>query len=132
MPKITEDQKSFISTKHLKDGMKNGEICVAFEEEFGYSPSNKVINKWKYHEQEQPAEETKGGDTGEVDPITGDTRTVKDKVVSFTAEGMEDDAAFYALCKTHGHSHEEMANMLQRAAARGYTKINITTGDITK
>ena len=132
MPRVTEEQKKFISNLHLKEGKNAGEIIVAFEEQYGYSPSNKVINKWKYYE-ETPDDEpgTQTGKTGDVDPQTGDSRTVKDEVVSFTADEMA-DAPFLKMCKIHGKSHAEMAKLLRKAAQLGYSKVNVTTGVFSK
>lgn len=133
MPNVTKEQKEFISNLYLKEGKNAGEIIVAFEAKYGYSPSNKVINKWKYFE-ETPAEEEepgKAGKTGEVIPKTGDTRTIKDEVVTFTADEMA-DAPFLLMCTTHGKSQAEMARLLKKAAGLGYTKVNPVSGEFTK
>ena len=133
MPKVNEEQKKFISEYHLKHGKNAGEIIPLFEEKFGYSPSTKVINKWKYFNQDE--EETddkkkKAGETGELDIDTEDSRTVKD-TIDFSSGDLP-DKEFNRLAKKFGMSHKKLWDTLVRASNKGYKKVNASTGEFSK
>ena len=126
--------KRFISTKHMDESVGTNDIIRAFGDKFGFLPSSTTVRKYgNYNETnpilEEEEEEEEGGEGG-IGVIVKDSRLEKD-FVSFTGDGME-EADFERLCRNMNKPKHVMYDQIQEAIKRGYTKVNITTGDIEK
>ena len=67
MPRLTEEQRKFISDQFLNKKKSGKQIIEAFKEEFGFMPSASVINKYQYYSEtvnEDVEDEVKEDDKG--------------------------------------------------------------------
>lgn len=135
MPKVTEEQKKFISEQYLTHGKGAADTIKAFEEKYGHSPSTRVFNRWKHFNESDgdgdTGKEEKTGKEGDLDVETDDTRTDKGSKIDFSSGDVPDEQ-FNKLCKTFGISQREMWDTLVKASNRGYTKVDPVSGEFSK
>jgi len=128
---VTEEQKQFISEQYLKHGKNAAETIPLFEEKYGFSPSTRVINKWKYFNEPDETDETPAEQPdGTLEAESNDTRTVKDDI-DISGDEIPDDV-FNKMCRDSGHSQEKMWKIISKAKQRGYTSVNLSTGEFKK
>lgn len=137
MPRVSDEQKRFISSKFMDEKKTGKEIIEEFQQKFGYIPSASVINKYQYYNEtvEEPTDDDDSDDDDKkkdknLDIKTKDTRTVKG-VIDFSDGEIPDDA-FNTLCRNVNKSKAKVFDLLQRALNEGYTKVNIETGELSK
>ncbi len=132
--KITDEMKRFVSTQH-EEGKDRTEILREFGDKFGFLPTSPTIGKYEKYNKDNPIkeeeeeEEAGGDDEGSVTVETKDTRLEKDLVD--ISDGI-DEAEFERLCRNCDKSKTVMFDLLKRAVSKGYTKVNIATGELEK
>lgn len=136
MPNVTDEQKSFISNLYTNEEKTPKEIIEAFSEKYGFQPSARVINKWKYFAETTEKKEEKlkddgdKGEEGDLEIETEDTRKVKDWL-DFSSGEIPDDA-FNRLAQNTGRSKSDLFNQLKRANELGYKQVNLENGELKK
>lgn len=134
MPRLDEEQKKFISDQFLNKKNTGKQIIEAFKEEFGFVPSASVVNKYQYYlenieEEEEPEEEEKEEDTG-LKVSKKDTR--KQPQLYDFSDGNIDSENIEKLSRVTGKSPKAIFKLLKKAYRKGYTKIDMKTGDLSK
>jgi len=132
MVKLTEEQKQFIAKSFQEDKKTGIQIIEDFKTKFEFTPSATTINRYQNYEieDEEEDDDTKHIDPRDLDIKTQDTRKIKD--VHDFSDGKIDDKAFEQLCEKIGKSKAETWELLHEAGKRGYKKVNITTGRVSK
>lgn len=135
MAKITDEEKTFISELYLKQAKSTPEIIPLFEAKFGYSPSTRIVNKWKYFNEpdddDDKKEAEKEGKKVDLGVETEDSRHVKDETIDISKDDIPDEQ-FNTLCRTFGLSQAQLWDTIVRAKNRGYTKVNSVSGEFSK
>lgn len=135
MAKITDEEKTFISELYLKQAKGTPEIIPLFEAKFGYSPSTRIVNKWKYFNEpdddDDKKEAEKEGKKVDLGVETEDSRHVKDETIDISKDDIPDEQ-FNTLCRTFGLSQAQLWDTIVRAKNRGYTKVNSVSGEFSK
>ena len=129
MPRDTgldSGEKQYLAELHEKYSGK--ELIDRFQQKYGWIPEASEIAACKEYKKEPEPEPLVKDDGLEI--ITDDTRKVKG-VIDFSS-GEIPDEQFDALCLNCGKTKAEMFNLLHQAYERGYTKVNIETGDLSK
>lgn len=133
--KLTEEMKRYISTKFMDEKEDTSAIIRGFGEAYGFLPSASTINKYQYFNKNNPVkeeeEEEENGeeDEGKVTVITKDTRLEKN-LLDFS-DGIE-QADVERLARNIEKTPKATFDLLKEASSRGYTKVNMVTGDIEK
>ena len=135
MPTLSDEQKKFISAKYLDEKKQGKEIINLFNDEYGFMPSASTINKYlNYNEIIEEAkvvkpkkEEEKAED---IELSTKDTRKLKG-VIDFSTGDISDED-FSMICKAIGKNQRSTFDLLQKSIERGYKKINLETGEVSK
>ena len=134
MPRLDEEQKKFISSQFLDEKLTGKKIIEAFKDKFGFVPSASVVNKYQYYNEiieakEKPEKEEK---------IEGEGLTVKKKdtrkqpkLLDFS-DGEIDDGDIATLSRVTGKSKKAVFNLLKKALRKGYTKVDLKTGDVSE
>ena len=124
--------KAFISTKMTEEEKSGSETIREFGDSYGFLPSLRTINKYKnFNETVDTGDDTdEGGDEGDVDAGTKDTRS-QTELIDFSGSEI-DEQDFERLCRNVNKSKSEVFELLKEAASRGYTKVDIATGEIEK
>ena len=137
MPRLSDEHKRFISKLFLDDKLTGVEIPDKFNETYGFKPSASQINKYQYYnEQNPPKQDTDdNADNGDNDDegvkvITKDTRKVTN-IYDF-GEGHIPDDIYDKICSVIGWDKKRTFELLKRCYEKGYTKINLDTGDVSK
>jgi len=125
--------KRYISTRHMDEKETAKVIIQGFGERFGFMPSATTINKYQLFNENNPPKEEEpediGGEEGTVATKTKDTRLTKE-LVDFS-DGIEEEE-FERLCRNIEKSKRDTWDLLAEATRRGYTKVDIATGEIEK
>ena len=100
-------------------------------------PSAAIINKYQYFNEINPPvekipdeEDDEKGEERKISISTKDTRLQKE-LVDFSS-GEIDDADFERLCRSVEKSKNKVWDLLAEALRRGYTKVDIATGDLSE
>ena len=132
--KLTDEMKRFISTTHTETDDVS-KTLRAFGDRFGYLPSAKTVEKYKEYNKTSPLEEHEEeeedeGDEGDISTKTKDSRLDKGSI-DISGDEIDEDK-FNRLCRNIGKSQHETFKLLQKARKKGYTKVDIATGDVEK
>lgn len=137
MAKLNEEMKRFISSKFIDEKKTGKNIIKEFGEKYGFLPSAAIINKYLYFNEINPPveeipdeEDDEKGEEGKISISTKDTRLHKE-LVDFSS-GEIDDADFERLCRSVEKSKNEVWKLLAEALRRGYTKVDIDSGDLSE
>jgi len=146
MSAYSEEQRVFINNMKL-EGKTIPEIQTAFKEKFDRTPAPVTINKYgRYHlwardrdeipdEGEtvvKPKEKEKEGGALEIEvKDTRKEKKPKDEVVHFS-DGELDEAQFNRIVALRGTSQQETWEFLRKCGEKGFTKINMKTGEISE
>ncbi len=133
MPKLTEEMKRYISTSYMDEEKNTSDTIRGFGEKFGFLPSASTITKYQRFNENNPVKEEEKEEEGEEEGSVGvdtlDSRLDKD---SMDISGDIEEADFERLCRNCEKSKQEMFSLLAEAQKRGYTKVNMTTGELEK
>jgi len=130
---LNEEERLFIAEMHQKQGKVGNDIIEAFKEKHGWIPAASTITKYQLYKLEAPEKDEA---TQKIDPETGleiltsDTRK-QGEIYDFS-DGDIEDAVFNKLAETTGHDKAILFKALKQALDKGYTKVNLTTGELTK
>jgi len=137
MPRrVTEEEKEFIG-KAFAEGMESKEVIMSFKEEFGWTPSASQINRYKDYKpqpkEEEPKKKVEKVIEGDIDVITEDTRKIKeeDYIIDFS-DGEIEEEDLERIAKAIGKPIRQTYRLLRKAYEKGYTKIDLRTGEIEK
>lgn len=127
---LTEEERIFISDMHQKQGKVGNEIIEAFKDKFNWIPAASTVTKYQLYEPEEKDEDDKKTSKNGLNVLTGDTRK-QPELYDFSDGEIEDDV-FEQLVKLTGKSHKQLFNDLKKALSKGYTKVDLKTGDLSK
>ena len=135
MVKLTEDMKRFISTKHMEEQKTTTEILREFGDSFGFLPSATTVNKYQSFNEtnppkdEIPEEEEEEGIEGTITAKKKDTRLQPEMLD--ISDGIEEED-IKRLARTIEKSNQETFDLLAKAFKKGYTKVDMSTGEVEK
>ncbi len=130
--KITDEMKRFVSTQH-GEGKDRTEILREFGDRFGFLPTSPTIGKYEKYNEDNPIveeeEEEEGADEGKIGARVKDSRLEKG-LLDFS-DGIEEEEV-KRLARNIDKTPRDTWDLLAEATRRGYTKVNMATGDIEK
>ena len=129
--KMTDEMKRFVSTQH-GEGKDRTEILREFGDRFGFLPTSPTIGKYEKYNEDNPIveeEEDEGEDEGKIGAKTKDSRLEKG-LLDFS-DGIEEEDV-KRLARNIDKTPRDTWELLAEATRRGYTKVNMATGDIEK
>ena len=131
MAKLTEEMKRYISTAHMEEEKTATEKLEGFGDRFGYLPSVATINKYQLYNESNPVEEEEEeeGEEGKITAKTKDTR-LEPELLDIS-EGIEEEDV-KRLARVIGKSNQETFDLLAMAVKKGYTKVDMSSGEVEK
>ena len=128
---LTEDERKFIADQYQNKGKVGQAIIEAFKAKFDWVPSASVINKYQNYKPEGAEEvEEVEEDTDGLKVLTKDSRKIKG-IFDFS-EGDVPDDVFAKIVKLTGKSESKTWRILRTARKKGYKKIDLETGKLSK
>ena len=131
MPKggLSEEEKLFIVDQYKDKKQTGQQIIKAFQEKFDWIPAASTISKYQNYEAGSESQDEPKGDDIEI--ITKDTRKDKTNIIDIS-DGEIDEEDLEKIVKIRGTNANETWRFLKLCGRKGYTKINLETGDIEK
>lgn len=129
--KITDEMKRFISTQHA-EGKDRTEILREFGDRFGFLPTSPTIGKYEKFNEDHPIveeEEEEESGEGKIGAKIKDSRLEKG-LLDFS-DGIEEEEV-KRLARNIDKTPRDTWDLLAEATRRGYTKVNMATGEIEK
>lgn len=149
MSAYTEEQRIFINDMRM-DNKTIKEIQDAFSAKWNRVPAPVTVSKYGNYDrwgrgsspdvdekilpkEEEPKEEEK--ESGVMEIKVDDKRKIKvdgkDQIIHFS-DGEIDEKAFNKIVALRGTTQAETWEFLRKCGEKGYTKINMTTGEISQ
>jgi len=130
MPKggeLSEEEKQFIAECYQSEEKLSGtQIIKNFSEKFEWIPSASTVSKYRNYKAEPKGDEPKGD---EIVIKTKDSRKDKTEYIDIS-DGEIEEEDFKKIVEIRGTNVNETWRFLQKCLKRGYTKINLETGEI--
>ena len=133
--RLTEDERVFISDCFLNKKLTGKRIIQEFKDKFEWKPSASVINKYQNYlerreeEEEEEEEEVTEEDKG-LSVRKKDTRKQPELIDFSDWEISEENIG--KLSKVTGKSKKKIFDALKKGRRKGYTKVDLKTGDLKK
>jgi len=134
---VTEEERQFIADLAQNKGIKGKQAIALFQQKYDWIPSATSMNRYQSYSIKEGGDDNgdndDNGEDGEIEHVEvekGETKK-KGEIYDFSDGEIPDDT-FDKIVRVSGHDKATVFNYLKTALSRGYKKIDLNTGELSK